>query len=86
MFYKVSRAALSNVIKTFATNVATGAPLSPHMYKYCITSRIDRTFSSQKWIRKFQLVSIYQKVVITELCMHILLKTLKTAKNMKLKK
>ncbi len=25
--------ALSNVIKTFATNVATGAPLSPHLSK-----------------------------------------------------
>jgi len=24
---------LSNVIKTFATNVATGAPLSPHLSK-----------------------------------------------------
>jgi len=35
--------AMSNVIKAFATNVATGAPLSPHLSKVHY-GKIDRTF------------------------------------------
>jgi len=72
-----------NVIKAFATYVATGAPLSPNLSKL----HYDRTFFKFIFhyrIRKFQSVTIYQKV-ITELCVHILFKIFKTAKNMKFK-